>query len=88
MRCSLTVGEDLTCHVTATVSLVCIHRDYSTVDLPLRDPSLVVLVVDTSVRHSLVDGEYNARRESCMSAASKLGKSTLRDATMADLDGK
>ena len=56
-------------------------------DLPLQDPSLVILVVDTDKRHKLVDGEYNARRESCMSAADKLGKQSLREATMADLDG-
>ena len=63
------------------------YRNYSTVDLPLEDPNLVILVVDTGVRRTLVDGEYNARRESCISAASKLGKPSLRDAGMADLNG-
>lgn len=63
------------------------YRNYSTVDLPLEDPDLVILVVDTGVRHSLVDGEYNARRESCISAARKLGKHSLRDASMADVEG-
>ena len=56
-------------------------------DLPLSDPNLVILVVDTGIRHQLVDGEYNARRESCASAAKLLGKSSLRDATMANLEG-
>ena len=71
------------------ISLIITHtsRDYSTKDLPLHDSSLVILVVDTEVRHALVDGEYNARRESCYSAASKLGKTSLREATMADLEG-
>lgn len=65
-------------------------RDCSTRDLPLRDPSLVILVVDSQAPpHNLpVGGEYNARRESCYSAAGKMGKSSLRDATMADLEGK
>ena len=48
----------------------------------------MILVVDTGVRHELVDGEYNARRECCVSAAKTLEKDYLRDATMADLEGK
>jgi galactokinase len=47
------------------------------------------LVVDSQAPHNLaVGGEYNARRDSCYSAAKKMWKSSLRDATMADLEGR
>lgn len=68
-----------------------LHRasNYATTDLPLLDPSLVILVVDSQAPHNLaVGGEYNARRDSCYSAAKKMGKDSLRDASMADLEGR
>lgn len=67
----------------------CRESNFSTTDLPLDDSSLVILVVDSGAKpHQLaVGGEYNARRESCYSAAKKMGKGSLRDATMADLEG-
>ena len=44
--------------------------------------------MDSEASHNLsVGGEYNARRESCYSAAKKMEKESLRDATMADLEG-
>ncbi len=45
---------------------------------------LALLVVDTRAPHRLVDGEYAARRSSCVEAARRLGVRALRDVT--DLD--
>ncbi|MGS0685350.1 galactokinase [Nakamurella sp. GG22] len=46
---------------------------------------LEVLVIDTRVAHSLADGEYGRRRESCEKAADILGVRWLRDVTIDDL---
>lgn len=58
--------------------------------IPLRKPDVVVLVIDTGVRHELAGGEYNKRRETCESAVSKLGvQKSLRYASIQQLrDGK
>lgn len=59
-------------------------RDYSTRQVPLADPALEILVLDTNTPHAHVDGEYVARRQSCEAAARQLGVPALRDVT--DLD--
>jgi galactokinase len=46
---------------------------------------LAVLVVDTRVAHSLADGEYGRRRESCERATAILGLEWLRDLTVEEL---
>jgi galactokinase len=48
-------------------------------DLPAA--GLVLLVIDTRVRHALSDGRYAARRRDCEEAARALGVSALRDVT-------
>lgn len=45
--------------------------------------SLVIMIINSNVKHQLVGSEYNDRRESCEKAASVLGVKLLRDA---DLD--
>ena len=45
------------------------------------------MVTDTGVRHQLVDGEYNKRRDSCYSAAKKMGVASLRHASLDKLQG-
>jgi galactokinase len=52
----------------------------------MADPSVTVLVINSNVRHKLVDGVYASRREQCQSAASILKVRALRDATLNDLD--
>jgi galactokinase len=49
--------------------------------VPLRDPSVSVLICDSNVRHALADGEYARRRAECEEAARVLRVGTLRDAT-------
>ncbi len=54
--------------------------------IPLVDPALTVLIVNSHVSHSLAGGEYAQRRAECDAAARALGVDKLRDATLADLD--
>lgn len=42
-----------------------------------------VLVIDSTVKHALVSGEYKRRADGCAEAARVLGVSALRDATLA-----
>lgn len=55
-------------------------RDYSTKDVPLPE-GLVVLIVNSNVKHELTGSEYPERRASCEKAAEILGVPKLRDAT-------
>lgn len=48
--------------------------------------NLEVLIVNSNVKHALVGGEYNERREQCENAARIIGVKALRDATMDMLD--
>ena len=51
--------------------------------VPFDDPSVLVLVADTRVKHDIADGGYAARRSQCRAAAAALGVKTLRDADAA-----
>ena len=63
------------------------HSTQGTEDIPLSDHNLVVMVTNTNYKHELVAGEYRERRESCESAAAKLGKTLLKEVTMEELEG-
>lgn len=58
----------------------------TTQDVPLFDPALVVLVTNSNFKHTLVDGEYKYRRDTCMDAARKLGKELLKDVSLEELE--
>ena len=53
---------------------------------PFDPEDHVLLLVDSRVKHELVDSPYNRRRESCERVARRLGFETLRDATFDDLE--
>jgi galactokinase len=53
--------------------------------LPLSDPAIVVLIINTNVRHHLAISAYAVRREECRTAASALGIRSLRDASSESL---
>ena len=55
--------------------------------VPMTNPDLVVLVTNSNVRHELTGSEYPTRRKQCESAAVALGKPSLREATLAGLEG-
>ncbi|XP_009071752.1 PREDICTED: galactokinase, partial [Acanthisitta chloris] len=61
-------------------------RSLETVLVPLSDASLAVLITNSNVRHTLTGSEYPTRRRQCEEAAAALGKTSLRDATMAELE--
>nr|XP_047920179.1 galactokinase [Anser cygnoides] len=61
-------------------------RSLETVPVPLTDASLAVLITNSNVRHTLTGSEYPTRRRQCQEAAAALGKASLRDATMAELE--
>lgn len=54
--------------------------------VPMADPQLAVLVIDSGVRHELAGGEYNKRRQSCEAVVRKLKIKSLRYASMEMLE--
>jgi galactokinase len=56
--------------------------------IPLTDPEISVLIVNTNVKHQLAGGEYAARRRQCETATTKLGVKSLRDATLERLEAQ
>ncbi|XP_032858266.2 galactokinase [Tyto alba] len=61
-------------------------RSLETVLVPLTDAGLAVLITNSNVRHTLTGSEYPTRRRQCEEVAAALGKASLRDATMAELE--
>ncbi|NXT71644.1 GALK1 Galactokinase, partial [Chaetops frenatus] len=61
-------------------------RSLETVPVPLGDAGLAVLITNSKVRHTLAGSEYPRRRQHCQEAAAALGKASLRDATLAELE--
>ena len=54
--------------------------------VPMSDPSVALLVINTNVKHELGSGEYARRRAECEQAAKILGVASLRDATAGQLE--
>ncbi len=63
-------------------------KDLSYKLVPMVDPSVSVLVIDSAVKHSLADGGYAARRKNCEDACRILGVPSLREATLEMLEAK
>ncbi|XP_066474188.1 galactokinase isoform X2 [Tiliqua scincoides] len=61
-------------------------RSLKTRLVPLSDPNLVVLITNSNIRHTLTGSEYPTRRRQCEEAAKILGKASLREASMTDLE--
>lgn len=61
-------------------------RSRQTTLVPMNDPSVALLVINTNVKHELSGGEYAERRLQCETAAKILGISSLRDATVETLE--
>jgi galactokinase len=78
-QCTSVMGQD-----GALLLLDCRTR---TVNLtPLADPDVVALIVNSNVKHELIDGGYAARRRQCEEAAVVLGASALRDVEVKQLE--
>jgi galactokinase len=69
----------------SAVLIDCRDLTSRTIPLTLADADLTLQLIDTNVRHELVDSEYGARREDCDEAARELGLDSLRDATAAQV---
>jgi galactokinase len=54
--------------------------------VPMSDPTVELLIINTNVKHELGSGEYAKRRAECEAAARVLGVSSLRDATPDNLE--
>merc|ERR1711864_36535 len=52
----------------------------------MGDPSVAVLISNTNVKHELTGSEYPSRRAACISAAEVLGKPSLREVSVAELE--
>ena len=61
-------------------------KDLSYRHIPMMDPKVSVLVIDSAVKHSLADGGYAARRKNCEDACAILGVPSLREATLEMLE--
>ncbi|CAN5216284.1 galactokinase [soil metagenome] len=71
----------------SAVFLDCRSLESRIVPLGFAPHDLVVLIMDTRVKHAHVSGGYTARRESCELGARMLGVRALRDVSIADLAG-
>ena len=76
----------LLCEEAAALLLDCRSGQTEQVPFDLAHTRHVLLVTDTKAEHSLVDGQYAARRSACESAAATLGIETLREISPAALD--
>jgi galactokinase len=74
-------SASLLCQAGHALLLDCRSGESSDVPFDLPAAGLVLLVIDTRVRHALSDGRYAARRRDCEEAARALGVSALRDVT-------
>jgi galactokinase len=54
--------------------------------VPMSDPAVELLIINTNVKHELGSGEYARRRAECEAAAKILGVASLRDATADQLE--
>jgi len=61
-------------------------RSRTTIPIPMTDPSVTVLIINTNVRHKLADGMYAQRRDQCLIAAETLQVPALRDADLTRLE--
>jgi galactokinase len=63
-------------------------RTRKTEIVPLQDPSVALLIINTNVKHELSGGEYAERRAQCEEAAMNLGVESLRDVTVEQLENE
>jgi galactokinase len=56
--------------------------------VPLDDPDVAVLIVNSNVKHELTGTEYADRRSQCFEAARRLGAEMLRDVTSEQLEAE
>ena len=61
-------------------------RSHQTQLVPMNDPAVSLMIINSNVKHELANGEYAQRRAQCEAAVKILGVPSLRDATAEGLD--
>ena len=61
-------------------------RSRTTTPVPMTNPEVTVLIINTNIRHRLDQSEYPKRRDECQAAALALKVPALRDATLEGLE--
>lgn len=69
-------------------AFACGARSMEGTHVPLNDPNICVLIVNSGVKHQLSGSEYPLRRSQCEEAARILKVDFLRDVTREDLEGE
>lgn len=84
VKCGLLDQISVLCSKAGCVTLLdC--RTYEVDHVPLTD-EVVIVIVNSGVKHQLTSGEYNERRESCETAACLLGRRSLREVSLQALE--
>ena len=78
-------SASLRCRAGHALELDCRTGEVEQVPFDLSAAGLALLVIDTKAEHSLVDGQYGARRAACERAAQFLGVELLADIAIEDL---
>ena len=76
-------SASLRCRAGHALALDCRTGEVEHVPFDLAAHGLRLLVIDTRARHSLVDGQYGARRTACERSARLLGVELLADIALA-----
>ena len=79
-------SASLRCRAGHALELDCRTGEVEQVPFDLSAAGLALLVIDTKAEHSLVDGQYGARRAACEKAARMLGVDLLADIAPDDLE--
>ena len=79
-------SASLRCRAGHALRLDCRTGAVEQVPFDLDAAGLALLVIDTRAKHSLVDGQYGARRASCERSARVLGVDLLADVPPGELD--
>ena len=79
-------SASLRCRAGHALRLDCRTGGVEQVPFDLAGAGLALLVIDTRAEHSLVDGQYGARRTACERAARALGVELLADVPPGELD--
>ncbi|KAL5018499.1 hypothetical protein ScPMuIL_004221 [Solemya velum] len=72
---------------------VCVHgmfifcRSMDSRPVAMTDTKVAILVTNSNVKHELTGTEYPTRRKQCEEAATLMGKHSLREATITDIEG-
>ncbi len=54
--------------------------------IPMNDPCVAILIINTNMKHELSGGEYAERRAQCAEASNLLGVKSLRSLTISQLE--